>query len=276
MRVTQTAKADPRVSPSLEEDSLAAGKPIEIGAITVDPVSVHDASRLIRLRASERKGSSVHLVNAYTVALAEHDESYAECVNDGWLNLADGRPLQWLSRFRGDEQRLEQIRGIDLFHRVLADGRDENLKHFFLGSTEEARERMASKLQERYGSIEIAGSESPPFRDLTSDEQSDQAKRIRESGAQVIWVGLGTPKQDAEIERLASEVDAVCIGVGAAFALAAGDQWYVPEWVSILGLEWLSRLVQEPKRLWRRYLGGNLIFLGVVIKDLTSRGSRTR
>jgi N-acetylglucosaminyldiphosphoundecaprenol N-acetyl-beta-D-mannosaminyltransferase len=107
----------------------------------------------------------------------------------------------------------------------------------------------------------LAGAESPPFRDLTDDEKREQDERIRASGADIVWVGLGTPKQDFEVERLVETMPVLAAAVGAAFDFTAGTVKPAPEWMQRNGLEWAHRFASEPRRLWRRYLIGNVEFV---------------
>ena len=255
-----------------EVRSPAASVPV--GRLSVNAVTLTDASKLICESALSGSGVAVHLINSYTVSLAEEDPEYADCINGGWLRLADGRPLQWLSALRHDRQRLEQIRGADLMNRVLSDGRQHGLRHYLLGSTDRVLGDLTTSIVRSFKGVEIVGSESPPFRELTAKERTHQYERLRDSGAQVIWVGLGTPKQDAEVAAFALEVGAVCIAVGAAFELLAGSQRTPPKWVSRSGFEWFFRLVNEPRRLWRRYFVGNPVFIGVMIRSIFRRGPR--
>jgi len=247
---------------------------VRVGRLMVNAIDLDHASEMIVEAASCGRGSAVHLVNAYTVSFAQEDSSYARCINGSWLRLADGRPLQWLSMLRGDRHRLTQVRGADLMSRVLSDGRQHGLKHYLLGSTDQVSKDLTRRIVTSFEGVEIVGSESPPFRELTAEERLHQLERLRNSGAQVIWVGLGTPKQDAEVAAFALEVGAVCIAVGAAFELLAGTQRTPPQWVSRSGLEWLFRLVNEPRRLWRRYFVANPVFIGVMIRSIFRRGPR--
>jgi N-acetylglucosaminyldiphosphoundecaprenol N-acetyl-beta-D-mannosaminyltransferase len=127
---------------------------------------------------------------------------------------------------------------------------------------------LETELRRRFPNAQIVGAESPPFRTLTEQEIAEQEARLVESTAQVVWVGLGTPKQDWESARLAEEIPAVFLAVGAAFDFIAGEKRQAPLWMQRNGLEWLFRLAVEPRRLWRRYLFGNARFLRAMIKEM--------
>ena len=203
----------------------------------------------------------VHLANAYTVALADESLDYRAVLAPPALNFPDGKPLSWASRLRRDSPRLEQVRGPQLFLDVFDEGRTHGIRHFLLGSTEEVLGLLRDELTTRFPGVEIVGSESPAFRALDHEELEAQDLRILQSGAQIVWVGLGTPKQDIEAQRLASRLPVVAVAVGAAFDFTAGTIPESPEWMKRIGLEWLFRLASEPRRLWKRYLFGNVRFL---------------
>lgn len=139
------------------------------------------------------------------------------------------------------------------------------LKHFLLGSTEDVLGLLESQLRKRFPDAIIVGLESPPFRPLSSGEQAAQDARIVQSNADIVWIGLGTPKQDFEAQRVATCLGVTTIAVGAAFDFTAGTVREAPAWISNAGFEWMFRLLREPRRLWRRYLIGNFGFIRALI-----------
>ena len=154
-------------------------------------------------------------------------------------------------------------------------GRSVGLRHFLLGGSPEVLRDLERSLTERFPGIEIVGTCSPPYRQATDDELCDRDDEIRASGAQVVWVGLGTPKQDVESIRLAASMPILAVAVGAAFDYAAGRLRPAPHWVSVAGFEWLWRFAAEPKRLWKRYTSGNARFVRAAIASELG-ASRTR
>jgi N-acetylglucosaminyldiphosphoundecaprenol N-acetyl-beta-D-mannosaminyltransferase len=241
-----------------------------------------DAAReLCRLAEAESRshGLSFHLVNAYTVSLTSKDANYRELIKSATARFPDGKPLTWWKLDQG--QRLNQIRGPQLFEKVMDLGREAGIKHYLLGATEETLSLLEATLKERYPGVDIVGSFSPPFRKMTSQEVDAQDQDIQDSGADIVWVGLGTPKQDWEVARLANRLPILSLAVGAAFDFSAGTKREAPAWMSALTLEWLFRLLSEPRRLWKRYLFGNLVFLWTVLghywrKPFQSRLSWTK
>jgi N-acetylglucosaminyldiphosphoundecaprenol N-acetyl-beta-D-mannosaminyltransferase len=209
----------------------------------------------------ERRGIHVHLANAYTVALADSSAEYRNVLAAPAINFPDGKPIGWTSALRGDSPALQQVRGPQLFLDTFDVGRAHGVKHFLLGSTPAVLETLEKVLAERFPGVSIVGVESPAFRVLSGEELAAQDSRIRESGADIVWVGLGTPKQDFEAQRIVGSLPVVAIAVGAAFDFAAGTLEPAPAWITTVGLEWAYRFSREPKRLWRRYLFGNVRFL---------------
>ena len=212
------------------------------------------------------------LVNTYCISLLGQQSGYAETLRGEGVNLADGRPvawvLDWLSRRTGSLTAPGHVRGPSFFVRVLEEGRRTGVTHYLLGGSPETLSALVAEIGRRFPGARIAGAESPPFRALTDAERAAQDARIRDSGADYVWVGLGTPRQDVEAARLARSVDRPVIAVGAAFDFLAGTRGEAPVWIQRLALEWLFRLVSEPGRLWRRYTVGLTRFAAIAARDL--------
>jgi N-acetylglucosaminyldiphosphoundecaprenol N-acetyl-beta-D-mannosaminyltransferase len=212
------------------------------------------------------------LVNTFNISLLRSDPSYATTLRGEGVNLPDGKPvawaLRWLGRRSGSSTAPAQVRGPSLFCRALDEGRQTAVSHFLLGGTPETLASLVEAIERRWPGVRIAGAEAPPFRALTPEELAAQDDRIRASGADLVWVGLGTPRQDGEAVRLARTVQRPAIGVGAAFDFVAGTRAEAPVWVQRLALEWLFRLASEPRRLWRRYTIGLWRFVAVVAGEL--------
>jgi N-acetylglucosaminyldiphosphoundecaprenol N-acetyl-beta-D-mannosaminyltransferase len=244
----------------------------EIAALHLVATNQHAAAEnLCALARHRAKGYDVHLVNAFTVALSDKYPDYRAVLTSGAINLPDGKPLTWFSNLTHKPPKLKQVRGPRLLLEVCDLGRNHGVSHYFLGSTPEVLDELQRRLHDRYPGIDIVGAESPPFRPLTAQELEEQDRRIQDSGASIVWVGLGTPKQDVEAQRLADRLPVVAIAVGAAFDFAAGTLAEAPEWVTTAGLEWLFRLSREPRRLWRRYLFGNVRFIVASLRGLGVR-----
>jgi len=237
------------------------------------------AARLVVDRAAGPRlaGMDIHLCNAYTLALADRDAGLHTLLRRATVNFPDGKSVVWANRLQHRHRRSPTVRvyGPDLMRDVLALGQPAGLRHYLLGSTPRVLAALTERLRQDYPQVHLAGTESPPFRELTEAERAAQADRIRRSGAQVVWLGLGTPKQDWEAARLAAELPVVAVAVGAAFDFLAGTKRQAPVWMRHNGLEWCFRLAQEPRRLWRRYLFGNVRF-GFAVGRWWRRAGRRR
>lgn len=263
------------MSTSIENEAKGAGAhshvtqwvgPVEF--ISSDPMGA--VSKIIDL-VHEGQGVHVHLANAYTVSLADSSLEYRGVLAAPAINFPDGKPIGWTSILRGQSPALRQVRGPQLFLDVFDAGRAHRIKHFLLGSTPEVLASLELVLADRFPGVLLVGIESPPFRKLSAEELREQDERIRASGADIVWVGLGTPKQDVEALRLAGTLPVVAVAIGAAFDFAAGTILPAPSWMTALGIEWVYRFAREPKRLWRRYVFGNARFLKAAFLSNTSR-----
>jgi len=214
-------------------------------------------------------GVAVHFANAYNVALADSDPAYAKLLSAGDLVFTDGLPVAWAGRrlHRDVATKWSRVYGPDVLAGVLEKSNLEKPRHYFLGATPETLDALVTKVRARWPEAAIAGFESPPFRPAGAQELVERDKRIIESGATLVWVGLGTPKQDEEVRRLAASVPVMALAVGAAFDFLAGTKAQAPVWIQRSGLEWAFRLATEPRRLARRYLWGNPRFVIAAIRQ---------
>jgi N-acetylglucosaminyldiphosphoundecaprenol N-acetyl-beta-D-mannosaminyltransferase len=247
-------------------DLLRAAK-IVVGDVPFTITSFDDAVQWL-LRPTVRSGAtSVRLSNAYCVAQARQDPVYADLLNSPGVNFPDGTPVHWLMQRTARETPFapERVRGPSLFMECLAAKPSVPARHFFLGATPETLRRLRTEIELRHPHVQIAGMYAPPFAPVTSRLIDDWATRISTSGATIVWLGLGSPKQDFASALLVQKVNVHCVGVGAAFDFLAGTKREAPDWTQRLALEWAYRLVTEPRRLWRRYLVGNAQFFRAAI-----------
>lgn len=196
------------------------------------------------------------------VMSAHEDPDTRAAVLGATLAVPDGQPLVWALRALGNA-RATRIYGPDLMARFCARAaRSGTPMYLYGGRTPEALELLRSRLEERFGGLRIAGGFSPPFRELTEEEERDAIERIDSSGAAVVWVGTGQPKQERWMARMRPRLAApLLVGVGAAFDFHAGLVPQAPGWMQRNGLEWVYRLSREPRRLWRRYARYNPLFV---------------
>lgn len=225
--------------------------------VRIDALPLAEAAE--RIATGSVKGA-VHLCNAYTLSLASRDQHLAELLERSAMNLPDGMPLVWISRRLGIDSLPGRVYGPDLMGRTIDVGREHGTRHFLYGSTEPVLAQLTAGIEQRWPGAVIAGTESPPFTE-SPEVSEDSLERIVDSGADVVWVGLGTPKQDVVTQMLAERHGAAFVAVGAAFDFIAGTKKQAPTWVQDRGLEWGYRLATEPRRLWKRYLVGNSMFV---------------
>jgi N-acetylglucosaminyldiphosphoundecaprenol N-acetyl-beta-D-mannosaminyltransferase len=227
------------------------------------------AHEVIRLATSElHTGVDVHLCNAYTLALADKNTALKAMLQQASINFPDGKSVVWANKMLHRRLSIpsQRVYGPDLLLDVFDHGQAQDLRHYLLGSTIEVLASMKDELRRRYPRAVIAGSESPPFRSLTNDEQVAQRQRILDASPDIVWVGLGTPKQDVEIAGMARRLPLVFVAVGAAFDFVAGTKKQAPMWMQKNGFEWIHRFASEPRRLWRRYFFGNVRFVAAALR----------
>jgi N-acetylglucosaminyldiphosphoundecaprenol N-acetyl-beta-D-mannosaminyltransferase len=194
------------------------------------------------------------------VVSAQQSAAVAKAVNKADLTVPDGAPVAWVLRQQGfREQR--RVAGPDLMWSLCESAARRHFGVYLLGSTSDTLERLKTRLRLAFPGIVISGSHAPPFRQMTAHEEDDLVTRISESGARLVFVALGCPKQELWMAAQRGRVHAIMVGVGAAFDFHAGTVKRAPLWMQGAGLEWLYRLVCEPKRLWKRYLVTNTIFI---------------
>ena len=224
------------------------------------------------------RGVAVHFANAYNIALADTEPDYRALVEQGDLVFSDGMPVVWAGRRLHPEAatRWTRVYGPDVMTGVLDASGPQGPRHYLLGGSEQTLAALTAQIAQRWPDAVVVGAESPPFRAATTAELADRDARIRDSGATLVWVGLGTPKQDVEVRRIADALPVTALAVGAAFDFIAGTVAQAPAWMQKSGLEWAFRLGREPRRLARRYLWGNPRFLASVARQAVGRGDGVR
>ena len=230
-----------------------------IGAF-VDALSWDEALERISAWAASRESRYVCLCNAHMVVSTTQDPDFRRVVNEADMAAPDGVPVAWMLRRLGfcGQQR---ISGSNLMWRYFALAESRGAAVYFYGSTDATLTLLRARLRAAFPGLRIAGTYSPPFRALTAEEDAADVARINDSGAGAVFVGLGCPKQEKWMAAHRGRIRAVMFGVGAAFEFHAGVINRAPLWMRRLGLEWLHRLCSEPRRLWKRYLVTNTLFI---------------
>ena len=210
--------------------------------------------------ADQRESRYVAVCNVHVVVTASRDIGYRQIINDADMAAPDGAPVAWMLRRLGFAGQC-RISGPDLMWALCERCAIERVPVYFIGGKESTLTTLRARLRQAFPALEIVGSESPPFRKVTPVEDAGTVERINASGARIVFVGLGCPAQERWMAAHRGRVQAVMIGVGAAFDFHAGTINRAPAWMQQCGLEWLHRLLSEPRRLWRRYLATNTLFI---------------
>lgn len=239
----------------------------------IDVISWDEVLRKISRWSLLRESRYVCICNVHSVVTAAQYQKFDRVVNEADMATPDGAPIAWMLRRLGHTEQ-KRINGPDLMWRYCeqAQSRDESI--FIYGSTEKTLALLKVKLHTAFPTLKIAGTYSPPFRPLTPDEDTAIVVKINESGAGVVFVSLGCPKQEMWMAAHRGLIHAVMIGVGAAFDYHAGTIKRASKWMQVYGLEWLYRLLSEPRRLFKRYFVTNTIFILLAAKQLIIRNSK--
>jgi N-acetylglucosaminyldiphosphoundecaprenol N-acetyl-beta-D-mannosaminyltransferase len=229
--------------------------------VGVSAIDMGEAIRTIEEWIATGKRHYVCVRDVHGVMRSQRDETLRHIHNRAGLVTPDGMPLVWLARAQG-HRRVDRVYGPDLMLACCNVSMSKGYRHFFYGGAEGVPELLAERLCQRFPRLRIAGCWSPPFRELSPAEQDSMVNRINEAQPDIVWVGLGTPKQERWMYEYRAKLTApVLIGVGAAFDFHAGLKKQAPRWMQRSGLEWSFRLLTEPRRLARRYLTNNPLFV---------------
>jgi N-acetylglucosaminyldiphosphoundecaprenol N-acetyl-beta-D-mannosaminyltransferase len=226
----------------------------------VDATSYDDASRRVARWAREGRSAYVCVATVHMVMEAFDSSAFGRVVNGADLVTPDGRPLVWALRSLGVGD-ATQVRGTYLTTHVVERAAREDIPIGLYGGTPELLEKFAGILESRYPGVRVVCRIAPPFRPLTSEEDQRVTQEIISSGARILFVGIGCPKQERWMEAHKERIQAVMLGVGAAFDFHTGRVRQAPGWMQVAGLEWLFRVLMDPKRLWKRYAKHNPRFV---------------
>lgn len=206
------------------------------------------------------RGKYICVSNVHTTVMAHDDSEYRKVQNEAVMALPDGSPLSSYSRQHGNSE-AERVTGPDLMQEILKCSGEHGWRHFFYGSTPETLAKLKLTLTDKYPDANIVGMISPPFRDITPEEDQKYIDMINDEKPDFLWVGLGAPKQEIWMAAHKNRVNCLMIGVGAAFDYEAGNIKRAPYWMQKCSLEWLYRLLQDPKRLFKRYFITNIKYM---------------
>ena len=241
----------------------------------LDATDYADATARVIDWANRGESRYVCLSNVHMVMQGWDDPNFRQIINAADLITTDGVPLVWCLRALGLPLAV-RVYGPDLTLHVCAAAAQQQLAIGLYGGTAQSLKEFAALLQSRFPAIEIACSIAPPFRPLTEAEDATYTKQLAESGARILFVGIGCPKQEIWMSEHRGRLNMPMLGVGAAFDFHAGRVKQAPAWLQAIGLEWLFRLLMEPRRLWRRYAWHNPRFVLFFIEQLLRGRGRRR
>jgi N-acetylglucosaminyldiphosphoundecaprenol N-acetyl-beta-D-mannosaminyltransferase len=244
--------------PGVASPAFARVDVLGVGISAIDPT---DALGEVTRWIDDGLQHYVCVTGVHGVMESQGDPELLRIHNESGLTTPDGMPMVWAARMAGAKN-TQRVYGPDLMLAVCERAAQRGWGCFLYGATEEVLEQLRSNLSDRYPGLPIVGTHSPPFRALTPEEDEAVVRQINESGAQIVWVGLSTPKQERWMASHIGRLNASALfGVGAAFDMHAGNLRQAPRWMQRSGLEWLFRLASEPRRLWRRYAVNNPRFV---------------
>jgi N-acetylglucosaminyldiphosphoundecaprenol N-acetyl-beta-D-mannosaminyltransferase len=233
--------------------------------ILVNAIDYECAIEQIMRAAYDRRPFPVSCAPVHSIMEGALHEEQRYRMNRLGMVVPDGMPVRWALNILHHTHLLDRVRGTTLASKILARAEQDGIGMYFYGNKPDVLEMLRHCLHQQFPNLRVCGMEPSKFRTLSATEKNDVARRIRRSGASLVFVGLGTPLQDIWAYEYASELSMPILCIGGAFNVIAGCTHEAPAWMQTLGLEWLFRLAQEPRRLWRRYVLLNPMYVFMVI-----------
>ena len=249
---------------------MSQSKLPQILGVPITPTCYDQVTEWVLDWAGQRASRMVCFANVHMVMLAQDDPDFKAVLNHAHLVTPDGMPLVWTLRRMGFKSQ-QRVHGPTFTRFVLPHLEASGVRVGFLGSTSQVLDELLARVRSQFPHLDVVFATSPPFRDLTEAEDRDLVEQINASGAAVLFIGLGCPKQERWMQQHLGKVHAVMLGVGVAFDYLSEMKTEAPGWMQGLGLEWCFRLFTEPRRLWQRYVYYNPRFVLALIKQFISQ-----
>lgn len=254
------------------QNSVKVAQPLPTQSVIGFPVaalSFYEQADIIIRWARTRASKVVCVSNVHMLMEGHWNPDFAQLLRQSDLLTPDGMPLVWMTALmKGHAQ--DRVAGMDLMMALCQKAQAKNISIFFLGSTDDVLARIKDRLAVEFPYLRIAGMVSPPFRPMTLEEDNEIAVQINRSGAGLVFVAFGCPKQERWMNRQRGKVQAVMVGLGGAFAVYSGNKHWAPRWMRKNGMEWSYRLLQDPRRLWKRYASTIPPFIYLAMKQVIS------
>jgi N-acetylglucosaminyldiphosphoundecaprenol N-acetyl-beta-D-mannosaminyltransferase len=255
----------------MQPPAVALSPTVRVNVLGIGVSAINLTEALVRItRALECKEKGyVCVTGVHGVSEAQSNPMFRDILNRAFLCTPDGVPLVWVGRWQG-ARGMDRVYGPDLMLAMMELSERTGWRHFFYGGTNGTAEMLKGKLLARFPKLQIAGVYEPPFRPLNREELEQLQEKVRRARPDVMWIGLSTPKQERFMaEHLEKLEVTLMFGVGAAFDFHAGTLRQAPGWMQRAGLEWLYRVYREPRRLWKRYLKNNPLFVARIFCQFT-------
>ena len=243
---------------------------VDILGTRISATNLDECLEMLQSKKAEIRGQYICAANVHTTVYAKEHPAYQKIQNNSLMTLPDGKPLSIVGRKKGFPH-MERITGPDFMEAVLSVSEKNQWSHYFYGNTSENIQLLCANIKTKYPNLKIVGCEPSVYRPLTEEEEKTLIHRISAAAPDFVWVGLGAPIQEQFCAKLACETKSLWIGVGGAFNIIAGVIPRAPEWMQRCCLEWLYRLLKEPRRLFKRYLISNSKFVWYLVNEKRSQ-----
>lgn len=247
----------------------------EIIGVPISVVNMEDCLQFVSQNFEAIRGEYICASNVHTTVMAHEDSRYMKVQSESILSIPDGKPLSVVGRKNGYLE-MDKVTGTHFMQNTFTDSRFQGRRHYFYGTSDKTLNQMIMKVKQDYPNLCICGYEPSVFRELAEIELEELARRINQSEADFVWVALGAPRQELLMNRLKGKVNSLMIGVGGAFNILAGIVKDAPMWMQNAGLEWLYRLCNEPKRLFKRYFVTNSKFIYYLVTTKGQDSNETK
>lgn len=245
---------------------------VDVLGVKVSAINLPNAVQIADEAITNRQRGYICVTGVHGVMEAQKDAEFLEILNGAFINTPDGMPMSWVGWANGFRE-MDRVYGPDFMLDMCALSARRGYRNFLLGGKPGVAQALKSSLEARFPGLNIVGTYTPPFRQLTREEESSLFNYVHDVQPDIIWVGLSTPKQERFMAKYSSRLAVpLMVGVGAAFDIHSGQTHDAPAWMKRSGLQWLHRLVQEPRRLGPRYLQNNPRFLYLVSRQLARKG----
>jgi N-acetylglucosaminyldiphosphoundecaprenol N-acetyl-beta-D-mannosaminyltransferase len=242
---------------------------INVLGVGISVLNLEAAQAAIADAIARRRKGYICITGVHGVTEAQDDPAFRRILNEAFLCTPDGMPMVWMGKLAGHKE-MSRVYGPDLMELVCNASLKKDWRHFFYGGAPGVADALKGRLEARFPGLQVVDTFTPPFRPLNAEEERQLARQVDEAKPDIFWVGLSTPKQEKFMAEYLPKLNTtLMIGVGAAFDFHSGRVKQAPRWMQQSGLEWVYRLWQEPRRLWRRYLRNNPLFVARTALQLT-------